>query len=119
MVNELSLGGWQNSDLWNETEELLEKIAEHLKNCKGCAKNFQRQTLPIENLFEIENMLSQNPDLSDWICNAFTWTDEEEKQLRILRAKKARIKRNMNRTRRFKPRGLKLPPTVKTYEGLI
>lgn len=102
VVDELSGGGWQNSDLWNETEVRLEKIVEHLKLCKECYDDFQNW-LPIENLFELEESMSQN-ELSDWICDAFTWTEKEEKQLRKLRAKKARIKRNKNRTRRFSPR---------------
>jgi len=32
---------WQNSNLWRETEIALETVAEHLKTCEGCWREWQ------------------------------------------------------------------------------
>lgn len=66
-VNECSKNNWQNSDLGKNSEEMLEKMAEHFENCEECRKEFDVQEYPEETLIDFEDELS-NTDVYDWIC---------------------------------------------------
>ena len=67
-VNVCAKNNWQNSDLWNESQEMLEKIAEHFENCEECRKEFDAQEYPEETLIDFEDRLART-EISDWICD--------------------------------------------------
>lgn len=69
-VNNCRAINWHNSDLFRESELMLEQIADHLKTCERCRKQFDAQEYPQKRLinFEIEELVNTN--LSDWICEA-------------------------------------------------
>lgn len=73
-VNEAKQNNWQNSDLWKESQEMLEQIAEHFETCEECRKQFDAQEYPEQTLIEFEDYLS-GTELSDWICG-YTETGE-------------------------------------------
>jgi len=67
-VNECAKNSWQNSDLWKESQEMLEKIAEHFENCEECRKEFDALEYPEETLIEFEDRLART-EITDWICD--------------------------------------------------
>ena len=69
-VNECRQNNWQNSDLGNNSEEMLEKIAGHFENCEECRKEFDAQEYSEETLIDFEDELS-GTELSDWVCLQF------------------------------------------------
>ena len=70
-VNVCRKNNWQNSDLGKNSEEMLEAIADHLKTCEECRKDFDVQEYPEETLIEFEGRLS-GTDIHDWICQPST-----------------------------------------------
>jgi len=66
-VNHENENNWANSDLREETEEMLRKIAEHLFVCEKCRGDFDAMLYEEETLIDFERILSQTK-LSDWIC---------------------------------------------------
>lgn len=61
---------WQNSQLWVESEKMLEKMAFHFSKCDECRFDFDAQEYPDETLLDFEKRL-HNTSLDDWICNLF------------------------------------------------
>jgi hypothetical protein len=79
MVENERRNHWQNSDLMSETERRLEIIADHYKNCEECADLFNVSGYESETLIDfIREVNFENTDLSDWICNAEEYKDDEE-----------------------------------------
>lgn len=66
-VKECVNNNWQNSDLGKNSEEMLEVIAEHFKNCEECRKEFDAQEYPEETLINFEDRLSGTTRY-DWGC---------------------------------------------------
>jgi hypothetical protein len=66
-VEERKKNNWQNSDIGNNAEEILEIIADHFECCEECRNDFDAQGYPEETLIDFEGRLSLT-ELSDWIC---------------------------------------------------
>lgn len=66
-VNECAKNHWKNSDLWDDSQEMFEQMAEHFETCEECRKEFDAMCYPEETLIEFEKNLS-GTELSDWIC---------------------------------------------------
>ena len=58
---------WRNSDLWKETEEVLEKIAQHYQVCPECRNDFDSMEYEEKTLLDLENRYSFS-DIKDWVC---------------------------------------------------
>ena len=58
---------WRNSDLWRETEQAMELIAQHLQECEECRDRFDAMEYPETTLIDMENRYSFK-NLDDWIC---------------------------------------------------
>jgi hypothetical protein len=60
---------WKNSDISEEGEILLGKIADHFEHCTECRKAFDAQEYPEKTIIEFANeRLAPNPALESWIC---------------------------------------------------
>lgn len=66
-VRESQENNWKNSDIWKESQDMLEKIAEHFESCEECRKGFDAQEYPEQTLIEFEANL-QTTGIKDWIC---------------------------------------------------
>jgi len=58
---------WQNSDLWQQSEDMLEAIVDHLEQCPACREAFDTQAYPEETLIEFEPRIA-NTTIDAWIC---------------------------------------------------
>ena len=67
-VKNETANNWENSDLYDSVENLLEKIAAHYEHCEECRDAFDAMGYEEETLKEMEIRFFQNPNLSDWIC---------------------------------------------------
>ena len=59
---------WQNSDLYDGVQTLLEQIAVHYENCQECREAFDDMSYEEETLKDMELLFLQNMDLNKWIC---------------------------------------------------
>lgn len=75
-VDECVANNWGNSDIWEQAEKMLEKIAEHLKICPYCAEDFQDHLDQTEMkwIHEMDSYLGTTT-LKDWICDKPRTTD--------------------------------------------
>ena len=58
---------WHGSDLWSQSEAMLEKIAAHLETCEACREAFDFQAYEEKTLIEFEARLGTTK-LEDWVC---------------------------------------------------
>ena len=59
---------WQNSDLYDGVQTLLEQIAVHYESCQECRDAFDDMSYDEETLKDMELLFLQNMDISRWIC---------------------------------------------------
>lgn len=59
---------WQNSDLYDGVQTLLEQIAVHYESCQECREAFDDMSYDEETLKDMELLFLQNMDISRWIC---------------------------------------------------
>lgn len=67
-VDKCRKDNWQNSDLWTESEQMLEKIADHFRVCAECRADFDAMGYPESTLTEFENRIA-NTQLRGWVCD--------------------------------------------------
>ncbi len=60
--------GWENSDLYDGVQTLLEQIAEHFETCEECRDAFDDIGYEEETLKDMELLFLQNMDLNRWVC---------------------------------------------------
>lgn len=60
--------GWENSDLYDGVQTLLEQIAEHFETCEECRDSFDDMGYEEETLKDMELLFLQNMDLNKWVC---------------------------------------------------
>ena len=60
--------GWENSDLYDGVQSLLEKIVEHIETCEECRGAWDDMGYEEETLKDMELLFLQNMDLNRWIC---------------------------------------------------
>lgn len=61
---------WENSDLYDGVQCLLEKIVEHYETCEECRDAFDGMDYEEETLKDMELLFLQNMDLRRWVCEA-------------------------------------------------
>jgi len=61
--------GWENSDLYDGVQTLLEQIAKHYETCEECRDAFDDMGYEEETLKDMELLFLQNMDLSRWVCS--------------------------------------------------
>jgi hypothetical protein len=62
------LDSWQNSDLYDGVQTLLEQIAVHYESCQECREAFDDMSYDEETLKDMEILFLQNMDINKWIC---------------------------------------------------
>jgi hypothetical protein len=60
--------GWENSDLYDGVQTLIEKIAAHFETCEECREAFDGMGYEEETLKDMELLFLQNMDLNRWVC---------------------------------------------------
>ena len=68
LVKSEKRNSWQNSDLYDGVQTLLEQIAAHYENCQECREAFDDMFYEEETLKDMELLFLQNMDISRWIC---------------------------------------------------
>ena len=68
LVKSEKRNSWQNSDLYDGVQTLLEQIAVHYENCQECREAFDDMFYEEETLKDMELLFLQNMDISRWIC---------------------------------------------------
>ena len=60
---------WQNSDLWQQSEDMLEAIVDHLEQCPACREAFDARQIMAGSLQQMQAvLLGTSPD--DWVCES-------------------------------------------------
>lgn len=67
-VKSAKSNGWENSDLYDGVQTLLERIAEHYETCDECRDAFDDMSYEEETLKDMELLFLQNMDLNRWVC---------------------------------------------------
>lgn len=60
--------GWENSDLYDAVQNLLEEIADHFDQCEECRDAFDDMEYEEESLKDMELLFLQNMDIDRWVC---------------------------------------------------
>jgi len=60
--------GWENSDLYDGVQSLLEKISAHFEACEVCRDAFDDMGYEEETLKDMELLFLQNMDIDRWVC---------------------------------------------------
>jgi hypothetical protein len=61
--------GWENSDLYDGVQSLLEKIVAHFEQCEECGDAFDGMGYEEETMKDMELLFLQNMDLNRWVCD--------------------------------------------------
>ena len=69
LVNAEKARRWKNSDLYRETQEMLEEIAKHYETCEECRQAFDDTEYDEEELIDMEQYLDESNGVEDWICD--------------------------------------------------
>jgi len=68
MVEVEKSNGWENSDLYDAVQNLLEEIADHFDQCEECRDAFDAMGYEEESLKDMELLFLQNMDIDRWVC---------------------------------------------------
>ena len=69
LVNVEKARHWKNSDIYRETQEMLEEIAKHYETCEECRQAFDDTEYDEEELIDMEQYLDESNGVEDWICD--------------------------------------------------
>ena len=69
LVNVEKARHWKNSDIYRETQEMLEEIAKHYETCEECRQAFDDTEYDEEELIDMEQYLDESNGVKDWICD--------------------------------------------------
>ncbi len=63
---------WANSDLWSETQVILEHIATHFQEgCQECREEFNAMNYP--DYARVIEEIERDPDLRNWVCEKYRY----------------------------------------------